>query len=871
MKSKLIKNSFLLVISTLFLASCGEENISSSSSSSSDSSKEYVSLATALANTKDSYELGYVTSSGAYYPFSIYSSDFYYYSPYEGGYLVPENDNNYLHSFALTSIQDDSDEYNYSMNVYGRNAFAENYQTYFDANFIEILEKYTDDFTKISANTYASSEYTIASDLRDYFMVKSFGYCNYFEIVIGEDGRIKNFIPYEKSVTYDYSSQYAEFEFRTFEKSSYSPYVAWVKGGSKFQERIYDLKCTDEKDDQIYALYDNEQIEISGIVSSFDYDGNYYISAEDSSLGDVAIKVKPQDKSNIPAIKDEVTISGSIASDEDVAYIKNGAFKKTGTALYYPYFDEEQIVDAYGGGYYAYYYFRADPTYNDCVYSTYAYIYAMPEAVSENEDTYIDLVFPNISGSMSLKGYRSQIVLPKNAPLEKRQEVFNQLKEMGLRGESDAKEVSLEKFIIKFDESYQYKIRLLYGSESSVSKRLTAQEKVEKQFGISSFPFPTGDNTQCYSFGGGTGLSLESSYGKEVEDPRKGIYFYNYSVSSEDMTSFISSIENIGFSLYNGYKDYGGLKHLIYKNSENVVIDYYLVDGYMGNTGSSLYLWMYQGDVIYYQTIQEKLEEEVPFFNADDFVTLDELDSSFSFYSMDNYAGNSFAEGKELACVTMDVNDDTSFTELISAYRNEKGYSRYRTSDNKIYSYSTRSSMHYVFYKAIEGGDEYIFVDLAQYPTSDYTFYGAGEFTNRIEILIYKGKEPLSTQYTASLDGFASAINEEYGANLKITLPDNCKVETYYEAKNSHEFVYYGYCYNMDSFIYADDLTSVYNSIVSSLAASGYELSTTSEKGNVCYGKTCTNENGQEQVSYISIIKGSSYIRILNSILGESF
>ena len=65
-----------------------------------------------------------------------------------------------------------------------------------------------------------------------------------------------------------------------------------------------------------------------------------------------------------------------------------------------------------------------------------------------------------------------------------------------------------------------------------------------------------------------------------------------------------------------------------------------------------------------------------------------------------------------------------------------------------VYFYNSST----VLYKQIENSDENIFVDLATYPTTDYTYSGHSEFTYRIEILIYKDINPLSTLYETNLD-----------------------------------------------------------------------------------------------------------------------
>ena len=159
---------------------------------------------------------------------------------------------------------------------------------------------------------------------------------------------------------------------------------------------------------------------------------------------------------------------------------------------------------------------------------------------------------------------------------------------------------------------------------------------------------------------------------------------------------------------------------------------------------------------------------------------------------------------------------------------------------------------------------------MAMYSTDDYTYAGHKEFTNRIEIAIYKGTEPLSTTYLDNLNEFGKRFGEKNGVDaLTFNLPANTKVEMYYCADKDikYSFLEYGYLYQDEAFIYSDSLNETYNAIISSLEAQGYKLSTTTAKGNVCYVKQ------DDKVSaYIFIMKSDKgYIRLIDGVGGLDY
>lgn len=329
-----------------------------------------------------------------------------------------------------------------------------------------------------------------------------------------------------------------------------------------------------------------------------------------------------------------------------------------------------------------------------------------------------------------------------------------------------------------------------------------------------------------------------------------------------------NSLLSYGFSFYDEINDAYLSRHQIYKK-DNVYVDILLSDTFYEEGTKALNMWIYQGELVSTPSIQEIIREKVPYFDADDFVTPASIYSAdVGYYELPNYAGNVFEEGHYLSCVTLDVNEDC-FSALRATYLNEKGYKTARVND-KIYTYNTRGSNHYVLYKEIPGSEEKVFLDMAMYSTDDYTFTGHSLFKNRIEILIYKAKEPLQTKYEDNLNGFANyveSLNEGGGFSVSFSSP--VKVENYPALADGkgYDYLYYGYYYEYNVFIYSSSIEETYQDIVKGLTEAGYTLSNTTSKGNVCYGKQTDSGYG----SFVFIMKEKNYIRMIDGVGGLDF
>lgn len=866
MGKRKLKASLLLAV-LLLLGACQKEG-EEGSDSSSQTIVNVDSLSEAIENTSE-YALSIQVDEETDYLFGVYSEDFYYYAPNTGGYLRYEDDPDYYHAYATETNEDSI--YSLSLDVYGRNFLTRERDDYFSVDFLDILRTYADDFYQVDERAYACSLSKIAAELKNYFQNRSFVYANYFVAEVGLDGRLSSFYVYERSGSD--ILPYNPIVFERFDKEAFAPYKEWKENGSPINLRIYDLKTgsTPSYASSSFVLcYEGERVTFQGTVSSFDNEGNYFVSSEDERNGYIGIKVKPLKEGDLPKINEVVEVSGYLSkSNYCVAHIEEATFTKVGEATYYPLFDEEPIATMYGAGYYAAYLFSQAPYFAGSVYSTYAYVASLPEKAIEGRKTTIPLICPDFTYS-SGECFEMALVLPASLGADKSQKILDQLEEYGVYGQDGAKEISFERFLVSFNIKSKYTAQIVYASESSFSLALSPAEKVMKDYGLASFPFPEAETYSCYHFGGSSGTYIEEIYGKSGQS-QLGIYYYAPELSEDDVSKMASGLTAIGFSLSDVIKDSYSRRHHIYKNGD-LIVDYCVVDSTFGDE-VTLNVWIYRGDLIYESTIQEILEEKEGF---SDFVMLaGSYSADYTFYSLPNFAGRKYEQGHYLSCVTLDIKGE-GYSELIKRYINEKGFTTYRNADNTPYSYRTRGQNHYVIYKDIEGSDEKLFLDMACYPTSDYTFLGHSSFDNRIEMLVYKGKEPLSTLYQNDLNEFFAIFNEQEGFDTSslpsFALPSDSKIEMVYNldpnGMEQYNYTYYGYYSALQAFLYTSDVSGAYAALVEGLKQDGFIYYSTSPKGNDCYYK----EGGEGGFgSFILLMKQGSYIRILGDMGGVDF
>lgn len=860
MKTKKQKKYISLIILLGSLVSCG-------SKPSSTSTYVAQSIREAIQNTSDDYQMNIETGMGYSYVYQIISPGLYYYAPGMENYILLPEDPDYYHSFERTYL-DVEETYRFGMDVHGRAGRKEDKDLIYSVDFLDLLKKYADDFSKIEEKNYMCTVKDLAYDLKNYFQNRAFTYCNYFELELGTDGRLASFRSYEKSLEEAYLV--GEVSFHHFDISTFEAYTLWNNEGRKINLRLVDLKLGSQVGEEYRLFYEGEICEVEGVVASYDFNNNLIIATESEVTGYIGLQVTLKNTNALPKINERIKVTGKVTQERFTGRLIEASYTSIGEEEYYPFFDEERIVDSNGGGYYAAYIFSQTPVYADSVYSTYAYVESLPDIVEENQRATINLICPSFESEENLV-YHMQLILPSTMPLKEKEEALQQLKQFGLYSaeNNEAQEVSLERMILRFNPYYTFRVQLEYGSESSISKHLTPSEKVEKQFNLKGFPFPNTDSFSCFGFGGVSGLSIEENYGKKGKT--QGIYYNAPSLSTDLIDAELQNMKSFGFELYNEINDNYHRRHQIYKMGD-VYVDILLEEVSFSEGEKALHMWIYQGEMIYKVKVQEKITENIPYFDVNDFITLDHVkDADMAYYQLPNYVGNALNEGY-LNCITMDVNEDC-FTSLRSSYINDKGFKSVRDDSNKVYTYNTRGSNHYVLYKEIEGSNEKIYLDMAMYASSDYTFSGHDAFTNRIEILIYKATEPMTTKYESNLEAFSNYLETlNPGGNFKVNFTINdTKVESWPVADDQvkYDYLYYGYYYEFNVFVYSSNLTQTYTDIINGLIASGYSLSGTSPKGNETYIKPSTNG----YASFVFVMKETQkgYIRLIDGVGGFDF
>ncbi|MFA6624279.1 MAG: hypothetical protein WCS80_00750 [Bacilli bacterium] len=527
------KQSFILLVLALSISSCQSQIVTSSSdnptsvtssvadSSNSSSSEEpfdYVTLEQALNITED---YGLTTSnllaSGVY--FEIVSSSLYYYAPNASGYLILDDDQDYFHSFGETMDASD-DSYSYTMNVYGRGGFSADFEKDLSTltTMKSILETYYSTFKKTDAdNIYSSTAAALGSAMKNFLQSHMFYSCNYFEVEIGKDDRLSKFRLYEKSTAETYLM--GEVLFTDFYQYDYKPYRKWVDNGSVINIRLSDLKLIYNKNNSYSSYYENQKMSLDGTITALGTDGSVYLAKPGSSEIPIGIRLKTKETETIPSLKENVSVTGTLKTEGVSTYLDDVTFTDKKTSVrYLPIFDEETIVDSYGGGYYAANFFSQYPYYSGSLYNTYAYVSSIPDSLSTDSDTVIELICPNVSS------YKMRYVIPSSLENSAKEILFTAFKNAGIYNTDESYELSLSNAILGFDMSYQYRTTLEATSQSQVSKRKNIQEIIDNDYSLALFPLVYSyTSSTIYHFGEIHGNYLESSYGITTTDC-EGLY-----------------------------------------------------------------------------------------------------------------------------------------------------------------------------------------------------------------------------------------------------------------------------------------------------------------------------------------------------------
>ena len=864
MKSKKIMFSFIMamIISTGCNGPVESSSVSSvsstssivTSSSSSSVFEGYVDLYEAFANTQY-YGLKYDADYTVY--FEIYNEEMYYQPFMDQSFIILEEDANFAHSFTTRRLSDNTVDM--TIDVYGRAGSKNDIKIFEENNFMSLFKSYINKFNKKSDNIWEYESRSLCKTLSNFFETNSLKYCNLVEFEIDKENRLSGFKMYEADDNMKVETFSAKID--NVKNKDLDMYNRWRNEGSIIQERIIDYKMLYENSNkEVVSVYNGETVEFNATVVAKDSYGSIYVANEGKNRENTGIKITPK-ASTAVNIGDIITVKGEITTDKFVVSVINAVITDTGEdALYPPIFDEELIVDSYGGGTYAANIFSSVPYYSGSVYTTYAYVSDMPEAFDSSKDIVVEVVCPTYTNGEIT--YHMEVIIPNNLPLDKKEELYNAFYSAGKYGDNNCKELNISEFVLQFDVSYYYGVKLMATENSEVFPKLTPQEKVNKFVGLANVPvIQDAETTISYRFGGSSGQFIERNYGLDSQETQ-GVYVGFLGVSLETYDAFIESLIMYGAELYDVVKDAFYGKHYIFEYNDTIID----VQSNSTNeeTSCNVNMWVYKGKMIRTPNIKERLDSSIgSWFDENNFLVLESTnDYDYQLFELYDYANVSAVSLENpLYCVTIDTQENIRDTYCRGLVQELK-YSTYKV-DGKTYTYKTRGQTHYVFQK------DDIILDVASYPTTDYTYTGHSEYQFRLEVLIYKGNKPLEIPTYDNLDVLEAkyaSINEEFGYN--INLPADLKIEVWNDLKNFNlAKVDYGYGCRDEAFIYTTDIEGVYTAIEEGLVASGY-IKSYSKTYSMSFKKTINGET-----MYIFVLKepDKGYVRFMHGVGGIDF
>ena len=714
----------------------------SSSTSSSSSSKESTSSSSetpkvdiyeeALINTKY-YNLVSSTSSKIY---EIHQEDFYYSAPYFTGYFIPEEEGEYYHSFNMVNKMRDDGTYYDAMEVYGRSFRKDDVANYLTFRMYDILYHCSSAFKQSSDSkyTYTSSVKDLGPIFEEYFQSKIMGSCNYFEIDITEDYRFKQIRFYERASIIGPSYLNQSLDFKDPDKNSAAFYTNWIEEGKLINTRVRDIKVLVPKIQNSnipVSLYENDEVTIDVIVSAIDVNNDFYVTQNDTNAGPVGLKVKYGYDIKDLEVGDHITITGTVKTEsrtniytymDDVKYTKKG-IKET----FAPAYEEDYMVDIYGGGTYAGVVFTNNLVYGGSLYNTFAYVLDMPSDIDYTKDIVVTLICPNIV-DLGGKYFVLDLVIPAKLDETLKTSIVNTLLDAGVYSFSkeifEAKELSLEKFIVNYNFSTKlshsanrgtYFVSLVATNDSSVSNKLSLKEKMASYFSLEDFPILS-DNNASYKFGSTSGLFIESVYGDYNTKDKTGLFISYSGVSESIFNQYQQTIINYGFEKFDEIKDISRERHYVFTLND-VVLDFSLsVNDY------TLLCWVYLKPMIMCSSIEDQLKDAIgSWFNVDKYFARlsGTTDADYTLFSLKSYAGKDYTNSP-LTVLALDLKTNR-YQDYLTELVQNLGYKQYRNPQtNRPASYKIRGVNHQLVYLDKKN----ISIDIAVYETKDYTYTG---------------------------------------------------------------------------------------------------------------------------------------------------
>lgn len=882
-----MKNKFLSLIaismSIPLLAGCknGTSSVSSIEEIPPDNFEE-------VLNNTTNYNLCFSYSSGFKYYYELNGSDYYCYTPNKYGYAVLDTDPDFTHFFTL-SITTIGTGNGFALEMNGRNTSSELFRQAVrndNSTFIDLLGYLSDFFTKDKNNPwkYVSWGYSCSSAFKDFFRMNEFSYCDYYEINVGKNGRIESF---KAGETYDKreGSDYDITETILLEEPEFSNvyfYDNWVKSGSPIVERVMDYKTFYQKNGQYHSCYDEGNID--AVVTSLDYDGSFYISNKNTINGAIGMRVTPKEAVSV-AVGDKVNVRGKIKMDLSGLYTASPRFIDAQVTILnhnnpIPLFDEESIVDSYGGGVLATNTLVQSPIFSDSLYTTFGYATNVPAQANAKSDTIVKFIFPSFHYEKDKSFFNMELHIPRSYGEENINKILDECRNSGdyYADKDNAKMIMLKNVISRYSFTRQLSLDLYVMPNSLISHRLNYVETIENDYGYKDFPELKGKEANgLFHFGDNSGWLIEDQYLLEVDEHVDGVFSFHRGATLQDINDYFDALIAYGAEEYDYYSLYMTIysQHYVYKYND-LYIDV-MFENFAGVI-SEVQIFVYRSPkVIRCKTIEEKIDEACgSYFKGEEFIRLPGThNTDYHFYEVPSFAGNEFGMETPLYVATVDLLGDR-YEELRKAYR-DAGWKQYRNSDNTAYSYMTRGVSRIVYYKENENGKK-TFLDFGSYPVTDYTFLRCEVFDPRIEIAIYEGDRPLQAVFTQDLNAFVKdSVTYAPSCYFDWKLPSKYKAEYYSHYLDLTEYDF-GYCYNKTNvFIYPEirspeELDELYEYCVNTVLDHGYQLAFEGKQGNN-YKIDDPNSDALYHSSYIYIQKNyaKGYVRMISAMGGLDF
>lgn len=826
----------------------------------------FIPLEDAVANTRVGYSIaargfGYDHHIENYIENKLYAN---YLQRY--GAVVLDEDPSFAHQFNI-GIATYSEIVKHEIEMKGRVGDTSIISSFKERTFFSVLDTVLDQFVAVEdqEGSYVFKDQGAGFVFKDFFQSNSIKYCNEFEIVLDEYGYLKYFHAFEefngeRTPVGTYVIESLK-DYKTLEV-----FEDWAEKGSPISVGIADYKYMYKRTlmgDPV-SVYEGYEVEIEGVVSAVDTENNLYISYFDEMYGYPGIKVPGKGEGFEPL--DTVKVKGKIYTANLTVMIGNAEVTDLGVKSdYLPVYNEEAGISNYGGGFYlAQLFLNNPPLYGSSVYSTYGHVKSY-EKKSETVDTIINICYPSVVDPNTNEPLTVEFVIPKGLNSEVKDAIYAEVEKAGTYGSFVSKELCFENTLLVVDVKAPYLMKLEATNNTSVFAELSTQQKVEKTIGLKNFPIVDAENETSFRFGIRDTIYIEDYYNLDKSNPTTGIFIAFGGIELTAYETYIKTLENYGFVMFEEVRDKSSRIGQVYQYGEDGTFLHVFASKSDYAETVSIEMFIYnKAEALLPPLIEERIITEFGDILPEDLFVraANTYDADYEIFKLTQYADITYTDENPLYCLAISVDSPAATNEYAKLFLREKGFKQYKV-NNSITSYTTRGQKHTILQK------DDLFIDLACYHTSDYTYYGHQEFEYRLEVLIYKGTKPLSIKIYDDikvLSGIYGALDPQYDYGEGLVLPDDAKVE-YWKDTGDFDNVTYGYGSRDEVFIYTSDTDTAYDNLVAKILECGYKQSI-DKPTRAAFSKTINGEG-----CYIAILKEpeKGYVRVMNDVLGASF